>query len=124
MIAFIIVLIIALVIFILHKTFFLTVIVGRSMFPTFYPNDIVLAKRVRHKVFPSKPKDGNIYFFNKPMNEKRLIVKRLNSHSDNLGICWFLGDNSDESCDSRNFGFVDWKEVKYEYVKTLIKSRN
>lgn len=84
-----------------------------SMYPTFEHNEIVLIKKdfdlFSDEVYLFKLDDGDRYF-----------IKRLDHFEvrDNeiLGL-YFLGDNQEQSYDSRNFGYVCPSSVAGEVIK-------
>ena len=83
-------------------------ICGYSMFPTLLDGEVFLSKRVFRK---SKCKAGKIYVYRPPYdsNEERFVIKRLAFIQD--GKYYFLGDNANDSYDSRYYGYVDSKNV-------------
>lgn len=74
-------------------------IAGHSMQPTILEGQKVLVSSIPY--FFSKPKIDDIIAFR--INSK-IFVKRIYSVSDNK--YHVKGDNSDDSLDSKNFGFV------------------
>lgn len=91
-------------------------IIGSSMFPTLRDGDLYLGRRF----FPffETPKEGNIYVVKLRENygDIRLIIKRLDHINEEKG-CYFLGDNSEMSYDSREFGYVS----KYQIVAKVMR---
>ena len=90
-------------------TFFPVVqICGYSMFPTLMDGDFYLGVRVFRK---SKCKVGNIYVYRPPYQseEEKFVIKRLADIKD--GKYFFLGDNAEDSYDSRYYGYVDSSNV-------------
>jgi len=69
------------------------------MLPTLKPGDTVLVWRF------GKPKVGDIVV----ANPKGLIIKRVEKIKD--GQFFLVGDNSSKSTDSRQFGWVDRKQI-------------
>lgn len=88
-------------------------IAGYSMFPTLLDGELYLGRRVFRK---TKCKVGEIYVYRPPYDsdEERFVIKRL-SHieKDQSGRIkyYFLGDNSNDSYDSRYYGLVDSSRV-------------
>ena len=83
-------------------------ICGYSMFPTLIDREVYFGRRIFRK---SKCKVGNIYIYRPPYesDEERFVIKRLMYIQD--GKYFFLGDNPDDSYDSRYYGYVDSKNV-------------
>lgn len=88
-------------------------ICGYSMFPTLMDSEFHLGRRVFRK---RKCKLGEIYVYKPPYEdrEERYVIKRLTgircNHSGRLQY-YFLGDNSEDSYDSRYYGYVDSSNV-------------
>lgn len=88
-------------------------ICGYSMFPTLMDGEFHLGRRVFRK---SKCKFGEIYVYKPPYDgrEEKYVIKRLAGiQCDRNGQVkyYFLGDNADDSYDSRYYGYVDSKNV-------------
>ena len=83
-------------------------ICGYSMFPTLNDQEIYFGRRIFNK---SKCKVGNIYVYRPPYEseEEKFVIKRLAEIKD--GKYFFLGDNPNDSYDSRYYGYVDSKNV-------------
>ena len=86
---------------------------GYSMFPTMLDGEFHLGMRVFRK---KKCKLGDIYVYKPPYEDKeeRFVIKRLSGiKKDMRGRVkyYFLGDNSDDSYDSRYYGYVDCRNV-------------
>jgi len=73
-------------------------VVGRSMEPSLKHNQIILASSV--PFFFRKPKVGDIVVLKK----KKFIIKRIAKINKNK--FFVVGDNKEESTDSRNFGWI------------------
>ena len=108
MIIALIVLAICLAIFIILFFFPVVQICGYSMFPTLTDGEFYIGKRVFRK---SKCKVGKIYVYRPPYasDGEKFVIKRLADIKD--GKYFFLGDNADDSYDSRYYGYVDSKNV-------------
>lgn len=83
-------------------------ICGYSMFPTLTDGEFYFSKRVFRK---KKCEIGKIYVYRPPYedDEEKFVIKRLADIKD--GKYFFLGDNADDSYDSRYYGYVDSKNV-------------
>ena len=83
-------------------------ICGYSMFPTLNDQEIYFGRRIFNK---SKCKVGKIYVYRPPYEseEEKFVIKRLADIKD--GKYFFLGDNPNDSYDSRYYGYVDSKNV-------------
>lgn len=88
-------------------------ICGYSMFPTMIDGEFYLGRRVLRK---DKCKCGEIYVYKPPYDskEERYVIKRLSGYEYGSGgkvKYYFLGDNQDDSYDSRYYGCVDSHNV-------------
>lgn len=83
-------------------------ICGYSMFPTLTDGEMYLSRRIFRK---DKCQVGKIYVYRPPYDsdEERFVIKRLDHIK--FGKYYFLGDNQDDSYDSRYYGYVDSKNV-------------
>lgn len=84
----------------------LTVIHGYSMFPTYADGDIAIGRRFLFKRAVFK---GDVVVIRHPERKDRLLVKRVWEASER-GV-FVLGDNVNNSNDSRNFGYVPVRNV-------------
>ena len=92
------------------------IVVGDSMFPTLKDGNRLRARRV----LPfTKLSEGSIYIFHPPVEngerEGKIVIKRLIYLEGKS--CYFLGDNSEVSYDSRAYGMVDRKRVIGKIIK-------
>lgn len=105
---------IAVVVMVFLYLFPVVKICGDSMHPTLKNGEYYLGRRVFRK---SKCKVGRIYVFKPPYEEdrgERFVIKRLYGIDYPKGgtpKCYFLGDNTEESYDSRHYGFVSCKDI-------------
>lgn len=86
---------------------------GTSMYPTYRDGQKVLGTRVFNK---AQPKLGSVYVYTR-LNEdceQYLVVKRLTKLKiceQGLVLCYFEGDNKDDSFDSRHYGWVSANNI-------------
>ena len=84
-------------------------VTGNSMNPTLHDDDWILSKKVYKR---DNLKLNNIYIFKSPSG--RIAIKRLVDYSE--GNCFFVGDNSKNSYDSRNYGWIYKEDVIAEVI--------
>jgi phage repressor protein C with HTH and peptisase S24 domain len=96
--------------------FFFPIIIvdGVSMCPTYQDRQLLLATRLFRY---NKLKAGRVYVFHSPSGE--VVIKRLAYEKD--GMCYFLGDNEEESFDSRYYGYVPKSMIIAKIVFTKKK---
>ena len=75
-----------------------------SMEPTIHSGDFVFAV----KYFLRKPKEGDIVVLKHPKKEMKLIKRIKKIENEKYFV---VGDNPAYSSDSRDFGFVERKEI-------------
>lgn len=79
-------------------------VVGTSMYPTYKNGEFLVGNRF----FPrSKIKNGDVIIFH---SLDKIVIKRVsNIISDGKGkrLYWCLGDNTNNSYDSRHYGFIE-----------------
>lgn len=95
-------------------------VIGDSMFPTYHNGEYILGIS---KFNINKIKIGDILVFKKSGYDK-ILIKRVGSiheeeYSDKKSF-FMLGDNSEYSNDSRNFGWVEEEEL----MAKILKPRN
>lgn len=97
---------------VIYYLFPLVNVCGSSMFPTYVNDEIILSTRLFRK---RKIKVGDVIVFKHPYVKGRLLIKRVAdlfySRDGELLSIYFLGDNSSDSYDSRNFGYVLTKDL-------------
>lgn len=88
---------------------------GNSMYPFLKEGDILICSR-----FFSALKPNRIYIFK---SNKILAIKRLSFFSEQNGktFCYFLGDNPEESYDSRDYGFINAEKIVAQLLWKLSK---
>jgi len=98
----------SMVILFLLFLFPLVKVCGYSMYPILYDGEFKIGRRVFRK---TKCKIGEIYVFRPPYDseEERFVIKRLVHKEGNK--LYFLGDNANDSYDSRYYGYVDCSKV-------------
>jgi signal peptidase I len=90
---------------------------GRSMAPALLPGERLMFDRLAYVRNP--PRAGDVVWVAHPLRPELRMVKRLAGvPGDTLGgrtlgrgEYWLLGDNTDESTDSRDFGPVRCREL-------------
>jgi nickel-type superoxide dismutase maturation protease len=86
---------------------------GNSMYPTLENGDIVLIDKR-----PRQPYHiGDICLLTPPDEENRLVVKRITKESFGAYF-WVLGDNRNDSKDSRAYGWVKKQLIEGRVIKT------
>lgn len=80
---------------------------GDSMRPTYEPGDRVYVNRLAYLF--KKPKIGDIVVIKHPKNKRKKIIKRI-TKTTHLGY-FLVGDNKNQSTDSRYFGIVKKKDI-------------
>ena len=97
---------------VIYYLFPLVNVCGSSMFPTYVDGEIIFSTRLFRK---RKIKVGDVIVFKHPYVKGRLLIKRVAdlfySRDGELLSIYFLGDNSSDSYDSRNFGYVLTKDL-------------
>ncbi|HQU82148.1 MAG TPA: nickel-type superoxide dismutase maturation protease [Pyrinomonadaceae bacterium] len=84
---------------------------GTSMNPTLYDGEVVLVDR------NSEPQVGDIVVAKHPVEQTTEIVKRIQRINEH-GHYFLVGDNAEDSNDSREFG-----AVRREYIKGKVVAR-
>lgn len=75
---------------------------GNSMLPTMKDGDVILINP------KAKLKQGDVVLANHPYKKSVKILKRVKEFTEN-GDLFLIGENTDESTDSRTFGAVPLK---------------
>ena len=91
---------------------------GRSMYPTYRDDTILLTTRC---FLDYKP--GEVYVYDREDEDgnHKSVIKRLHdvTMQDNECYLYFLGDNTEGSFDSRHYGYVHHSKVMLKVVKVL-----
>ena len=106
--SFIIILLIILLVFLLLSYLFpLVQIIGDSMFPTYFDEEIVIGTRLYSK---SRLKVGDVVVYK---TTDRIVVKRIAEidTQGNIMLLYCLGDNAEVSYDSRHYGYISSKQL-------------
>lgn len=85
----------------------LVLVCGNSMFPTYKDGEYLFSVPTSF----NKVREGDVLIFRTPYDPKRVVIKRVAMKSTATRELFFLGDNSSDSYDSRNYGFVPYKYV-------------
>nr|WP_293108122.1 nickel-type superoxide dismutase maturation protease [Okeania sp. SIO2F4] len=83
-------------------------VTGLSMFPLLKPGEEVLVdmRAYRHCL----PEIGDLIVAEHPHRQDLKIIK-LVAFVDEKGDCFLMGENQEESSDSRSFGFVSSQQI-------------
>lgn len=97
-------------------------VIGRSMHPTYRDGEILIGSRIYRK---SKLKKGDVIVYKSPDGNK-IVIKRIDSiEKTKKGLQLFcLGDNADESYDSRYYGFVSSKRIVCKVMNQRAINKN
>jgi len=88
------------------------VVRGRSMSPTLHDGDLVLIDK--------KPKAyniGDICVLVPPDEADKIVIKRITKVKPMDRLYWFLGDNRNNSHDSRDYGWVNVENIEGRVIK-------
>jgi nickel-type superoxide dismutase maturation protease len=86
---------------------------GRSMNPTLKDGEVVLVDRAAAKI-----ESGDIVVAKHPVEQTTEIIKRV-EHINKYGHYFLVGDNPEDSNDSRHFGAVTREYIKGKVVARL-----
>ena len=97
-----------LVLVMLHHTFPFIQVCGSSMYPTYRDSEVIVGYRLYRK---KKLNIGDVILYHSPMEKDRVVIKRIaNIKKEGKNLLFYcLGDNPDESYDSRYYGWVSSK---------------
>ena len=83
-------------------------VTGFSMFPILKPGDEVLVDTKAYHHFA--PEIGDMVVAEHPHRQELKIIKWV-AFVDEKGDCFLVGENKEESTDSRSFGLVNRKRI-------------
>ncbi len=84
---------------------------GMSMQPTLKDGDVIIVSKL-HLLFGEDFEEEDIITFLDPADEEKILVKRVKlSEKDGVKRYFVLGDNTQESIDSREFGSVNAEKI-------------
>ena len=110
------ILFITVVLGILYYLFPAIQVCGVSMYPTYIDGEIIFGTRLYRKC---NLKIGDVILYKSPTEEKKVVIKRISDcKKDDRGNRYYfcLGDNSDFSYDSRNYGFISSKRIMCKVI--------
>ncbi len=81
---------------------------GDSLFPLFKDKDLVLCLKTKNP----KVKDTVVFY----QKQHGIMIKQVQNIKNNQ--CFLIGTNPD-SIDSRDFGYIDAKDIKYKVLFKL-----
>jgi signal peptidase I len=85
------------------------IVSGASMEPTFVNGDYLIVDEFSYR-FLAKPRIGDVVIFRYPLDPSKFFIKRIVS-IPREGEYYVLGDNRDQSSDSRIWGNVPEKMI-------------
>lgn len=93
---------------------------GNSMYPTYHDHEIILGTRLFRK---SKLKRGDVVMYHAPNDRNRIVIKRVDEVRKGAGVMYCLGDNPEESYDSRSYGYVALSNAVCKPIKQRRKQK-
>lgn len=82
-------------------------VVGNSMFPTYKEDNVLFCIPTPFKHI----KEGDVIIYIPPDDGERVVIKRVEAKSSRTCSFFCLGDNSADSHDSRDYGFIPYRNV-------------
>ncbi len=92
-------------------------VVGDSMCPTYKDGKFLFSMRV---LFKSQMRVNDVYAYKSP--EGRIAIKRLTMIKN--GKYFFEGDNREISHDSRDYGYIPFKNIKAHILNSEMEVNN
>ena len=116
----IIVLLIVVVLCVLYYLFPVIQVCGDSMYPTYRDGEFIVGTRLYRK---RNLKKGDVILYRSPTDENRIVIKRVDRSTVDFNNLYFycLGDNKENSYDSRMYGFISSKSL---VCKVIDQRRN
>lgn len=125
MIIAVLIVVLGIVAFIIYSFSFVRVC-GSSMYPSYIDGDIIFAYRIYNK---HRIKKGDVVVFirreDAVINDKGIpepyVIKRVQDIQDKDGVLKFycLGDNSEDSFDSRYYGYINSGCIKFKPFRQI-----
>lgn len=120
MIVFIVIVILVAVAGLIYFLFPPIQVIGDSMYPTYFDQEVIFGRRIFLK---SRIQRGDILVYRSPSDGK-IVIKRVESViKDHRNIPYFycLGDNSEHSYDSRDYGLVPSKNLVCRVINQRLR---
>lgn len=101
---------------VLYYLFPIIQVCGSSMCDTYQDGEFIVATRLFRR---SKVKEGDVVIYH-ALKDDRIVIKRVarTIYFDSKKYMYCLGDNPDESYDSRHYGYVPVKNI---VCKAIVK---
>lgn len=94
---------------------------GNSMYPTYKDGDVVVGLRYSYKHCDIR--QGSVVVVNSPNGVKAIKRATAFKYKDGLLHVWVEGDNTNESYDSRNYGWLTTKDIVAIDPKPRVKEK-
>lgn len=102
------------------------VVKGKSMSPTLHDGDFVLIDKN-----PKAYSMGDICVLIPPDDDNKIVIKRITKimgldihNGKSITNFWFLGDNRNNSYDSRGYGWVNVENIEGRVIKQWQRKRS
>lgn len=107
--------------FIIQHMFPIIQVIGDSMYPTYLDGEFLVGTKFYRK---SALKEGEVILYESPTEDGKIVIKRIHSIiQDHRGVFHYycLGDNAEQSYDSRYYGYVPSKNVVCKVIDQRAK---